>query len=515
MYLGLDLGTSGLKGVVINQAGELIAISSKSLEVSSPKPLWSEQDPLSWWQAVKEVVASLHMILDSQGQDFSQLKGIGLSGQMHGATFLDKQGEVLRPCILWNDGRSQQECQDLITLCPNLLKLSSNLAMSGFTSPKALWLKRHEPALFAKVQYVLLPKDYLSYRLTGKLATDCSDAAGTLWLNPATRQWDTSLLAATDFTLDNMPKVHEACDVIGCLSDDVAALLSLPQVPVVAGAGDNAAGAVGMGVVNTGQGLISLGTSGVYFSVSDQHRANPEKTVHAFCHALPNRWHQMGVTLSAANSLSWVAKLANKPVADLLNALESFIEKRGHLRTKLVFLPYLNGERTPHNNPLMTGQFIGLVNDTSIEEMTLAVLEGVAFSLLDCQKALANDDGVKQELSLIGGGARSPLWRQILSNVLNQTLVYRDGGEVAPGLGAARLAMIGVRYEDALYDVLDAKAPNHVLENLIAEICVMPEVLDEHTPQAELAEYYLKKYEIYCQLAKASFVFNQSLSELG
>ncbi|WP_417560708.1 xylulokinase [Marinomonas sp.] len=495
MYLGLDLGTSGLKGVVIDDKGNVLAQESLPLTVDSPQATWSEQDPLSWWQACKDVVEQLQQRLD-----LSKLKALGLSGQMHGATLLDAKGQVLRPCILWNDGRSQAQCEAMMTQFPDLIERSGNLFMPGFTAPKIRWVEENEPEVFAQLAYVLLPKDYLAYRLTGSMSTDCSDAAGTLWLNPETRQWDDALLAATGLTQANMPKVHEGCDVVGVLSEEIALELGLSKLPVVAGAGDNAAGAVGMGVTNPGQGFISLGTSGVYFTVSESHKANPQNTVHAFCHALPNRWHQMGVTLSAANSLAWFAKLVDKSVAELLDALEdSEIEQ-----TTVLFLPYLSGERTPHNDPLANGQFIGLTNTANVEAMTLAILEGVAFSLLDCQNALDSAGSAVDELSLIGGGARSALWRQIISNVLNKRLIYRDGGDVGPGLGAARLALLG-----------EQQSQGRNIESLIEEYCTMPEVLAVHEPDDRLRSYYQNKYDVYQSFYQSTKALNQKLMQLS
>lgn len=495
MYLGLDLGTSGLKGVVIDDKGQVLAQESVSLSVSSPQATWSEQDPLSWWQACVDVVGQLQSRLD-----LSKLKAIGLSGQMHGATLLDRQGDILRPCILWNDGRSQAQCQALMAEFPDLIKRSGNLAMPGFTAPKIRWVQENEPAIFEKLAFVLLPKDYLAYRLTGEMSSDCSDAAGTLWLNPETRQWDDALLAATGLTQANMPTVYEGCDLVGVLSEGVAQQLKLPQLPVVAGAGDNAAGAVGMGVTNPGQGFISLGTSGVYFTVSESHKANPENTVHAFCHALPNRWHQMGVTLSAANSLSWFAKLVGKTVPELLDGLED----SGLKRTSVLFLPYLSGERTPHNDPLANGQFVGLTNTINVDSMTLAVLEGVAFSLLDCQNALDSAGSVADELSLIGGGARNAMWRQIIANVLDKRLTYRDGGDVGPGLGAARLALLG-----------EQQSQGKDIELLIAEYCTLPDVLAEHQPDASVRAYYQEKYALYQTLYQSTKNLNDRLAQLS
>ncbi|SBS32352.1 Xylulose kinase [Marinomonas spartinae] len=494
MYLGLDLGTSGLKGVLIDDKGDVVAQESVSLSVNSPHPTWSEQDPLSWWQACIDVLGLL-----GQRVDLGQLKAIGISGQMHGATLLDKQGDVLRPCILWNDGRSQAQCSALMANYPSLTERSGNLAMPGFTAPKVQWVREHEPEIFAQIAYVLLPKDYLVYRLTGVLSTDCSDAAGTLWLNPATRQWDDELLAATGLTQANMPTVFEGCDVIGHVSDKASKQLGLPKLPVVAGGGDNAAGAVGMGVTHAGQGLLSLGTSGVYFVVSESHKANPDNTVHAFCHALPNRWHQMGVTLSAANSLSWLAKLVDGSVSSLLEELE----RSGKKQTSVIFLPYLSGERTPHNDPDVQGQFIGLRNSTDLPEMTLAVLEGVAFSLLDCQNALSRAGSEVNDLSLIGGGARSSLWRQILANVLNKRMIYRDGGDVGPGLGAARLALLG-----------EKRQAGGEIEALISQYCALPEVLASHQPNTQLSDYYQDKYALYQAFFAATKELNHALAAL-
>lgn len=494
MYLGLDLGTSGLKGVIIDDKGNVLAQESVSLNVSCPSTTWSEQDPLDWWRACVDVIQQLHLRLD-----LSKLKSIGLSGQMHGATLLDTQGNVLRPCILWNDGRSQLQCQDLMKEFPELIERSGNLIMPGFTAPKIRWVKENEPEIFEKLAFVLLPKDYLAYRLTGFMSSDCSDAAGTLWLNPETRQWDDALLAVTGLTQTNMPKVYEGCDLVGVLSEDAVEALKLSQLPVVAGGGDNAAGAVGMGVTNAGQGFISLGTSGVYFTVSETHQANPNNTVHAFCHALPNRWYQMGVTLSGANSLAWFAKLVDKTVPELLDALEESELQR----TKILFLPYFNGERTPHNDPLANGQFVGLTNATDLNGMTLSILEGVAFSLLDCQNSLASAGSVVNELSLIGGGARSAMWRQIIANVLDKRLIYRDGGDIAPGLGAACLALLG-----------EQQSQGKDIESLIAEYCTMPDILASHDPDEKMKVYYQQKYELYQSLYLATKPLNEALSYL-
>ena len=480
MYLGIDLGTSGIKAVVIDEVGGLVAQTSVPLTVSNPQPLWSEQDPEEWWQGLLLALGQL-----GQQIPLKSIRSMGLAGHMHGATLLDQDGKILRPCILWNDGRSYQECKELVERCPDLHERSGNLAMPGFTAPKVLWVAKHEPAIFVKIAKVLLPKDYLVWRLTGVFASDMSDAAGTLWLNPAMRSWDESLLAATGLTIYNMPQLFEGNEVVGRVSAEEVLDLGMEAISVVAGAGDNAAGAVGVGVIEPGQSFYSLGTSGVFFVVSDQHRANPENTVHAFCHCLPGRWHQMSVTLSAANSLAWFARLVNRPVAELL----AEVEQSGRRTTNVLFLPYLSGERTPHNDPKASGCFFGATNNSDQIDFTLAVLEGVAYSSADGRDALVSAGSHFHGVTLIGGGARSALWRQILADVLQMTLTFRDGGEVGPGLGAARLAHLGLA---------DINEPG-----LLQRVCTEPAVLQEHIPNTVMAQYHMEHLEKYRSLYKA------------
>lgn len=480
MFLGLDLGTSGVKAVVIDEAGALIATHSASLEVANPHPLWSEQNPEDWWAATLAAVAGLKQQL---GDQLDSLRAIGLAGQMHGATFLDEQGQVLRPCILWNDGRSADQCAELEAAIPDFHQRSGNLAMPGFTAPKAMWVAQHEPEVFARTRKILLPKDYLALRLTGNCCSDMSDAAGTLWLNPQTRDWDDALLAASGLDRSYMPTLLEGTQVAGLLSENAATALGLPTVPVVIGGGDNACGAVGVGVTEPGQAFISLGTSGVLFVVSPGHCASPENTVHAFCHCLPKRWHQMSVSLSAANSLSWFAGIVGCEVSELLAELdESKITE-----TPVLFLPYLSGERTPHNDPEASGVFFGLKNHTGRAEMTLAVLEAVAFSFADGYDALKAAQSPIDDLTIIGGGARSERWRQIHSDVLQQTLSFRDGGEVGPGLGAARLARLSE----------SAALPDAQFNEQISGVCPPPPLVQVHQPNPETHPYYQAKLERY------------------
>lgn len=476
MYLGLDLGTSSLKAVVTDSEGGLVVTESVKLETHSPQPLWVEQDPEAWWQATVAVFRQL-----SAKIDLHDIQAIGLAGHMHGAVLLDAEGQVIRPCILWNDGRSAAECEHLESSLADFRQRSGNVAMPGFTAPKLLWVKNHEPDAFARTKTVLLPKDYLRYRLTGQYVSEMSDAAGTLWLNPAKRDWDDELLAATGLTREHMPSLIEGSRVSGPLSDAAAATLGLNSVPVAGGAGDNAAGALGVGVTRPGQGFISLGTSGVYFVVSETHKSAPEHTVHAFCHCLPGRWHQMSVMLSAASSLEWWARLQQVDVATLL----AEVERAGKTRTEVVFLPYLTGERTPHNDPLARAQFFGMTSRTTRAEMTLALLEGVAFSIADGEAALLAAGTPLDDISLIGGGARSPLWRQIIADVLQRPLHFREGGEVGPGLGAARLAQLCVAGDNP---------------EQINSVCPPPAIVETHVPDAGKAGYYHQRLELYRKL---------------
>jgi xylulokinase len=480
VFLGLDLGTSGVKAVVVDEKGNLIATANASIEVSNPHPLWSEQNPEDWWTATIEAVAGIREQLGDRAQS---IRAIGLAGQMHGATFLDQAGQVLRPCILWNDGRSAEQCTFLEQKLSDFNERSGNLAMPGFTAPKVVWVAEHEPEVFAATAKILLPKDYLAFRLTGEYKSDMSDAAGTLWLNPAIRDWDDELLRVSGIDRSYMPELLEGNGVAGCLTEKAASVLGFGLLPVVIGGGDNACGAVGVGVTDPGQAFISLGTSGVLFVVSDGHCASPENTVHAFCHCLPKRWHQMSVSLSAANSLSWFASTVGVEVSELLAELD-----RANLKeTPVVFLPYLSGERTPHNDPNASGVFFGLKNETTRADMTLAVLEGVAFSFADGHRALAAANSPIDDITLIGGGARSERWRQIHTDVLQHQMTFRDGGEVGPGLGAARLAHLSEYSE----------LPEAEFNLKVAEVCPPPPVVQVHKPNLETQTYYQQKLERY------------------
>ena len=347
-FLGLDIGTSSVKALLVDADQRVMAVGTAPLEVSRPRPLWSEQNPSDWWDATQAAVAQVRA---AAGEAWRGLAGIGLSGQMHGATLLDAGGRVLRPAILWNDGRSFAECAELMREVPDFTTRAGNLAMPGFTAPKLLWVRHHEPDIFAAVARVLLPKDYVRWRMTGAFVSDVSDASGTAWLDVAARRWDDTLLAATGLSVANMPGLAEGSDVSARLSAEIATAWGVARVPVAGGGGDNAASAVGIGAVRAGQGFLSLGTSGVIFAVTDRYVSAPERTLHAFCHALPGRWHGMAVHLSAAASLEWVARLvgAGEDIGGLLARVQAWAtpERIAHAP---IFLPYLSGERTPHND---------------------------------------------------------------------------------------------------------------------------------------------------------------------
>ncbi|MEX3982648.1 xylulokinase [Paraburkholderia sp. EG287A] len=473
MFIGIDLGTSGVKAVLLDRAGDVLGSASAPLTVSRPQPRWSEQAPQDWWLATQSALRALIDEARGRGIDPARIEALGLTGQMHGATLLDAQGEVLRPAILWNDGRSDTECIELERAVPQLHAIAGNLAMPGFTAPKLLWVRKHEPEIFARIAHVLLPKDYLRWLLTGVFATDPSDAAGTLWLDIAKRDYSDTLLSACGLTRAHMPDVFEGNQVTGTLRPELARQFGLREIPVVAGGGDNAAGAVGVGIVRPGDAMLSLGTSGVYFAVSDGFLANPDSAVHSFCHALPHTWHLMSVMLNAASCLDFTAQLTGyESVAALLADAEANSTAERDARRPW-FLPYLSGERTPHNNVNAKGVFYGMTPQTSRADLANATLEGVGFALLDGMDALHAAGLVPDTITVIGGGSRSAWWTQMLADISGRALTLRAGGEVGPALGAARLAHLALE-------------PGATLD----EVCPQPPVLAVREPDAARHAWY-------------------------
>ena len=441
MYLGIDLGTSSVKAILVDDAQAVLASASQPLEVQRPAPGWSEQDPEAWLAAMMRAIDALAA---ERPRELAATRAIGLSGQMHGAVLLDRHGAVLRPCMLWNDTRATTECRELEQAFPSLQAVTGNPPMPGFTAPKLLWVRRHEPDVFARVATVLLPKAWIRFRITGERIEEMSDASGTLWLDVGRRDWSDAALAATGLSRAAMPRLVEGGAPAGRLHPDLAARWGMTNAPILAGgAGDNAAGAVGLGATRPGSAFVSLGTSGVLWATTDRFRPNPDEAVHAFCHALPGLWHQMGVTLSAAASLAWWAGVCGHNEAALLTELGPAPPS-----SVPIFLPYLSGERTPHNDGEVRGAFAELSHDTDRVAMSWAVLEGVAFSMRDCLDALARAGTRIIEADVIGGGSRSRTWILLLAAVLGIPLHRLAGGEQGGAFGAARLARLARTGED-------------------------------------------------------------------
>ena len=441
MYLGLDLGTSGIKAILVDADQRIAGQGNAALTVSRPHPGWSEQEPAHWVAAAAQAIAALGA---EPGVDLSAVRGIGLSGQMHGATLIDAADRVLRPCILWNDTRSFAEAAEL-DANPIFRATTGNIVFPGFTAPKLVWVGNNEPDIFEKVAKVLLPKDYLRLWLTGEHISDMSDSAGTAWLDTGRRQWSDALLAAGSMRRDQMPALVEGCEAGGRLRPEIAGALGLPAgIPVAGGAGDNAASACGMGTIRAGHAFASLGTSGVLFAANERYLPDPESAVHAFCHALPRTWHQMGVILSATDSLNWYARIAGAAPRELTEALGPDLRAPG----PVTFLPYLSGERTPWNDAAIRGAFTGLGQESSRETLTQAVLEGVAFAFRDCLEALGSAGTSLDRVTAIGGGSRSRYWLKVLATVLDLPVDIPAEGDYGAAFGAARLGLIAAEGAD-------------------------------------------------------------------
>jgi xylulokinase len=485
-FLGLDIGTSSVKALLVDAAQRVVAEASAPLSVSRPQALWSEQDPADWIEGVEAAVAAIRRHAPSE---FAGLSGVGLSGQMHGATLLDAKDKPLRPAILWNDGRSFAECAELKRRVPDLESRTGNLAMPGFTAPKMLWVAAHEPEIAKATRRVLLPKDYVRLRLSGEAVSEMSDASGTLWLDVGRRRWDATLLAATGLSEKAMPGLVEGSEVSAHLKPDVAAAWGLEgrRIPIAGGGGDNAASAIGVGATAPGAGFVSLGTSGVIFSVTDRFVSLPERTLHAFCHALPDRWHGMAVTLSAASSLAWIAAILGRErdIAGLIAAADAFARSAGAIASAPVFLPYLTGERTPHNDAEATGMFAGLRAEHGPDALVFAVMEGVAFAFADGVEVLDAAGARPDRPLLVGGGARSEVWGQMIADVTGLTIDLAAGAEAGAALGAARLGMLAAG------------------AGSVEAVCPRPSVQREFVPGPERAGAHAARLRRYRALYKA------------
>jgi xylulokinase len=478
MYIGLDIGTSSVKAVLMDEGQTVVASRTAPLEVSRPHSGWSEQDAESWWTACE---GTLEALAKAHPKEIAATKGIGLSGHMHGATLLDQGDRPLRPCILWNDVRSAVEAAEL-DRDPRFRSITGNIVFPGFTAPKLVWVARHEPEIFAKVAIVLLPKDYVRLKLTGDRASEMSDSAGTSWLDVARRDWSDELLAATKLSRAEMPKLYEGSQLTGRLRPELARRWGMVSPPVVAGGGgDNAASACGVGVVRPGTAFVSLGTSGVLFVSNARFSPDPETAVHAFCHAVPNTWHQMGVILAAAGALDWLAGVFSTDPAELTRPLEGDREGPG----SVIFLPYLGGERTPHNDARIRASFSGMSHATDRRALTRAVLEGVAFAFADNLAALRKAGASVDRALAVGGGSRSRKWLEIIANTLDITVDVPEEGDFGAGLGAARLALIAATGADPF------------------EVCVPPRIRDTIPPDRSMVPAYAEAYASYRDLYPA------------
>ena len=479
MYLGLDIGTSSVKVVLIDADQRIVASRSEPLEVQRPHPSWSEQDSESWIAAASSAIDAL---CRDHPKELARVKGIGLSGHMHGATLIDKAERPLRPCILWNDGRSAKEAAEL-DANPSFRKITGNIVFPGFTAPKLVWVHRHEPRIFGAVAKVLLPKDYVRLWLSGDHASDMSDSAGTSWLDVAKRDWSDELLGATHLERDQMPALFEGTAVTGKLRKVLATRWGMTEAPVIAGgAGDNAASACGVGTVAPGAAFVSLGTSGVLFVSNEKFRPNAASAVHAFCHALPNTWHQMGVILSAAACLEWLSNVTGQSAAELSTAVAS----AAPTGERVFFLPYLSGERTPHNDTAARGSFVGLSHQTGRVQLARAVMEGVAFAFADCLAALKAAGTSVERAMAVGGGSRSHAWLQIIADVLNLPIDIPAEGDFGAGLGAARLGLIAAENADPI------------------AVCTPPAVQNSVNPHKAAVDQYRGAFERYRALYPAT-----------
>lgn len=478
MYLGLDLGTSGVKALLIDAGQNAVGAGHGALDVARPHPGWSEQDPAAWIAACEAAIGELKA---AHSDALAAVEGIGLSGQMHGATLLDAADAVLRPCILWNDTRSHAEAARL-DADPKFRAVTGNIVFPGFTAPKLVWVWANEPDIFARVAKVLLPKDYLRLWLSGEHISEMSDAAGTAWLDVGKRRWAAELLAATGLDEKHMPMLVEGTERAGALRAGLAAQWGMRAgVPIAGGAGDNAASACGMGTVGEGHAFVSLGTSGVLFAANAAYLPDPESAVHTFCHALPHTWHQMGVILSATDSLNWLARIAGKDAATLTAELGDALRAP----SGVTFLPYLSGERTPHNDAAIRGAFVGLAHESGRAALTQAVLEGVAFAFRDSLEALKAAGTRLERVTAIGGGSRSRYWLKAIATALGIPVDVPADGDFGAAFGAARLGLIAATGADP------------------RAVCAPPSTAATIEPDAALAGGFAAAYRRYRALYPA------------
>jgi xylulokinase len=491
VLVGLDVGTGGARAVAVDESGEIVAEASSEYPLHSPRPGWTEQDPADWWEGAKE---ALGKVAADAGEEMS---GIGLTGQMHGSVFLDSSGEVIRSALLWNDQRTYRQCDEITRAVgeERLISIAGNPALTGFQAPKIVWLRDEEPENFGRVARVLLPKDYVRLQLTGEYATDASDAAGTLLLDVRARDWSHEILDVLEIPREWMPEVYEGPENTGSLREDVAEELGLPPgIPVAAGGGDNAAAAVGTGIVGPGLVNSSVGTSGVLFAHASEFNPDPSGRLHAFCHAVPGAYHLMGVTLSAGGSLSWWRETLGGDYDELVEAASGVPPGS----EGLLFLPYLSGERTPHLDPKARGAFFGLTVRHGVSHMTRAVMEGVIFSLRDSLEIMRELEVPVEDVRATGGGARSALWRQLQVDIYG-TPIRRTVADEGPAYGAALLSGVA----SGTYADVDEATSVVKLREEITE------------PDRERAKIYEEHYAVYRSLYPATSSVMSRLTDLA
>lgn len=473
-YIGIDIGTTAVKMIAMDEMGVVKASVNRSYPISYPHLLWSEQNPGDWWDRTMDGMTELLSTIEKD-----QVASISFSGQMHGLVTLDEKDEVIRPAILWNDQRTEEECAYLNSVVglEKLSKYTGNMALTGFTAPKILWMQKHESDGFKRISKIMLPKDYIAYKMTGVFATDMSDASGTLYLDVEHKTWSKEMLEILNITEEMLPKLYESYDVIGTLKSEVADALGLKKdVKVVMGGGDQAVAAIGGGVVSENDCSVSLGTSGVVFASNNAFYKDAECRLHSFCHST-GRYHLMGVTLAAASSLKWWVEEVHKST-DYDGILQE--AKEASLENGIFYLPYLMGERTPHNDPHCTGSFIGLRINHQRGDMTRAILEGVAFSLRDTFEIMKQMGVEINQISINGGGATSRLWCQIIADVLN-VRVNKIADNEGPAYGAAILAAVGSKQFSSVEDACSQ----------------LIQVTESIEPNGDWVEVYDKKYEVF------------------
>ena len=481
MFIGIDLGTSSVKMILVDHDQNILATSDSPLTVQNPKDGYSEQNPQEWINATVECLESLK---NKKPKELSETISISISGHMHGATLIDKSANVIRPCILWNDTRSHKECEEFENQSFDVRSISGNITMPGFTAPKINWLKNNEIESFKKISKVLLPKDFLRCYLTGEYYSEMSDASGTLWLDVKKRQWSEKLLSCSELDFKHMPTLVEGNEETGTLKNSIKDKFGFNNnVFVVGGAGDNAAAAVGMGIVDQKQSFISLGTSGVFFTPTQNFLSNTGDAVHSFCHCLPNKWHLMSVMLSASNCLDWICSITNTSITDALNNVEKYFNDPSLVANSSFFLPYLSGERTPHNDPHIRGSFHAMKTTTDVTNMQYAVIEGVSFGILDGVNSILKVNDNFEKIFMVGGGSRSSFWIQLLSTLLNKKLSVCDQSEYGAALGVARLAM---HSDDGIQNK----------EDIIKEI----KIGKSYSPSPNKTDMLLKRYQIWKDL---------------